>query len=199
MSRFEGFGQRRVREFSGKQRNPGRVSKTSRSRAGDERQGDDPHGLLRVVGAVGETHVSGAEQLEFSKDAINGDWTPAPQQKIKHALMTMNPTTNWMSGELIMGTMTFQRIPLPCHQWSLPGMDQMMEDHRLLDAASTAPQSPPTSACDELEGRPNHHVSRLQRMAADQRTAEHRAWWPPGRPPGRTRWWWRRRFRKRHR
>src|SRR5712671_6339407 len=45
-------------------------------------------------------------------------------------------------------------------------MDQMMEDQRLPEAASTAPQSPPTSACDELEGRPNHHVSKLQRMAA---------------------------------
>src|ERR1017187_2642877 len=80
--------------------------------------------------------------------------------------MTMKPTTKPTSGELIIGTMTFQRMPLPCHQCSLPGTDQMMEDQRLPEAASTAPQRPPTSACDELEGRPNHHVSRLQTIAA---------------------------------
>ena len=45
-------------------------------------------------------------------------------------------------------------------------MDQMMADQRLSEAANTAPQSPPTSACDELDGKPNHHVSKLQRMAA---------------------------------
>src|SRR5713226_7361225 len=68
-------------------------------------------------------------------------------------------------GELIIGTTIFQRTPLPSHQCSLPGTDQMMDD-QWPDAASTAPQSPPTSACDELEGRPNHHVSKLQMMAA---------------------------------
>src|SRR5260221_11188791 len=80
--------------------------------------------------------------------------------------MTRKPTTKPTRGELIIGTMTFQRMPLPCHQCSLPGMDQMMDDQRLPEAASTAPQSPPTSACEELEGKPNHHVSRLQTMAA---------------------------------
>src|SRR5450756_190568 len=76
------------------------------------------------------------------------------------------PTTKPTTGDVIIGTMTFQRMPLPCHQCSLPGMDQMMEDQRLPEAASTAPQRPPTRACEELDGRPNHHVSRLQRMAA---------------------------------
>src|SRR5919199_1852990 len=33
------------------------------------------------------------------------------------------------------------------------------------DWTSAAPISPPISACDELEGRPNHHVSRFQAMA----------------------------------
>src|ERR1039457_864976 len=61
--------------------------------------------------------------------------------------------------------MTFQRTPLPCHQCSLPGTDQMMADQRLPEAASTAPHSPPTSAWEELEGSPNHQVSRLQTMA----------------------------------
>src|SRR4030095_12947335 len=32
-------------------------------------------------------------------------------------------------------------------------------------AASAAPQSPPTRACEELEGRPHHHVIRSQIVA----------------------------------
>src|SRR6187399_3351580 len=28
-----------------------------------------------------------------------------------------------------------------------------------------APSNPPTSACDELEGKPNHQVSKFQKMA----------------------------------
>src|SRR5271170_5149702 len=80
--------------------------------------------------------------------------------------MSRKPTTKPTSGDKIIGMMTFQRMPLPCHQCTLPGMDQMMDDQRLPEAASTAPQSPPTRACDELDGRPNHQVSKLQRMAA---------------------------------
>src|SRR5919197_6007315 len=33
------------------------------------------------------------------------------------------------------------------------------------DWTSAAPTSPPISACDELDGRPNHHVSRFQAIA----------------------------------
>ena len=36
--------------------------------------------------------------------------------------------------------------------------------------AMAAPTNPPTSACDELEGNPHHHVSRFHIIAAD--TAE---------------------------
>ena len=43
----------------------------------------------------------------------------------------------------------------------------MIDDH-LPEAASTAPHNPPISACDELDGSPNHHVSRLQTMAASK-------------------------------
>jgi len=70
-----------------------------------------------------------------------------------------------------MGTMTFQRMPLPCHQYTLPGMDQMMEDQRP-EAASAAPQRPPTSAWEELEGKPSHHVSKFQAMAPS--SAQHK-------------------------
>src|ERR687885_761646 len=33
------------------------------------------------------------------------------------------------------------------------------------DCTSAAPTSPPISACDELDGSPNHHVSRFQAIA----------------------------------
>src|SRR5205814_9280968 len=33
------------------------------------------------------------------------------------------------------------------------------------DGASAAPTSPPISACDELDGNPNHQVSRFQAIA----------------------------------
>ena len=36
-------------------------------RAADERQRNDAHGFLRVIGAVGETHVARAEQLQFAE------------------------------------------------------------------------------------------------------------------------------------
>ena len=40
-------------------------------------------------------------------------------------------------------------------------------------AASAAPTSPPMSACDELEGRPNHQVSEVPGDCAEQ-AREHR-------------------------
>src|SRR5450756_2975467 len=75
--------------------------------------------------------------------------------------MTRKPPTNPTNGDVIIGTTTFQRMPLPCHQCSLPGTDQIMTDQLLPAAARHAPHNPPTSACDELEGRPNHQVRRL--------------------------------------
>src|SRR5262245_31583733 len=75
--------------------------------------------------------------------------------------MTRKPTVNPNTGEVTMGTTTFHSSPLPSHQCSLPGMDQMMTLHLLCAAARHAPQSPPTSACDELDGNPNHHVMRF--------------------------------------
>ena len=45
-------------------------------------------------------------------------------------------------------------------------MDQTSTFQWLCAAARHAPHKPPTSACDELDGRPNHHVRRFQAMAA---------------------------------
>src|ERR1039457_365114 len=45
-------------------------------------------------------------------------------------------------------------------------MDQTRTCQLLRAAARHAPHKPPMSACDELDGRPNHHVSRSHTMAA---------------------------------
>src|ERR1051326_2975354 len=41
----------------------------------------------------------------------------------------------------------------------------MMTDHLLPAAAKAAPHSPPTSACDELDGRPTPQVARFHTIA----------------------------------
>src|SRR6516225_8070566 len=89
--------------------------------------------------------------------------------------MTRKPRTKPQIGEVTIGTTTFQRMPLLFHQWSALGSDQMRTAQLSWAAAIQAPHSPPTSACDELEGSPNHHVSRFQKMAATRaqmRTSE---------------------------
>src|ERR1039458_7407871 len=45
-------------------------------------------------------------------------------------------------------------------------MDQTRTCQSLRAAARPAPHKPPISACDELDGRPNHHVRRSHTMAA---------------------------------
>src|SRR6266550_3576424 len=44
-------------------------------------------------------------------------------------------------------------------------MDQTMTPQLLCAAARHAPHSPPTNACDELDGNPTHHVTRSHTMA----------------------------------
>src|SRR6187455_3544607 len=78
--------------------------------------------------------------------------------------ITIKPRHKPSMGEVTIGTTTFQRIPLPSHQCSLPGMDQMITLQLLWAAARQAPQSPPTRAWEELDGSPNHHVSRFHTM-----------------------------------
>src|SRR5258706_4278480 len=68
-------------------------------------------------------------------------------------------------GEVPIGTMTFQRMPLPRYQcWAL-GWDQMMTCQLFCDAASAEPHNPPIRAWLELDGSPNHQVSRFQKIA----------------------------------
>ena len=45
----------------------GRCVKSPALRGGEKRQGDDAHGLLRVVAAVAEAQIAGAEDLQLAK------------------------------------------------------------------------------------------------------------------------------------
>src|SRR3954464_14882449 len=67
-------------------------------------------------------------------------------------IITANAITNPSSGESTSGRRTFS-----------PSADHLKA---LTPAcATTAPASPPTSACDELDGMPYHHVIRFQVIA----------------------------------
>src|SRR5512144_2342681 len=77
----------------------------------------------------------------------------------------MKPRISPAMGEVIIGTITFHHSPFPSHQCCLSGSAQMSTRQLLWAAASAAPHSPPMSAWLELEGRPNHHVSKFQAMA----------------------------------
>src|SRR5262245_15711179 len=61
--------------------------------------------------------------------------------------------------------MTFQSNPLPSHQCLASGWAQIITCQLLPEAASAEPHSPPINAWLELEGNPNHQVSRFQKMA----------------------------------
>ena len=80
--------------------------------------------------------------------------------------MTRKPKTKPKTGDKIIGMMTFQIRPVPSHQCLGLGMDQTRTCQSFRAAARHAPHKPPTSAWDELDGIPNHQVSRFQRMAA---------------------------------
>src|SRR5262249_8825285 len=79
--------------------------------------------------------------------------------------ITMNPSTKPAIGDVTMGTITFHNSPLPSHQCSLLGCDQMITCQLPPDAASAEPHNPPISAWLELEGSPNHQVIKFQMIA----------------------------------
>src|SRR3954470_11810645 len=64
----------------------------------------------------------------------------------------MPATANASTGAIRAGTLTFPSRPLP----SIADAPS---------AANAAPTTPPISACEELEGRPNHHVARFHMIA----------------------------------
>ncbi len=90
----------------------------------------------------------------------------APTQAIiaNSAPISAKPMTNPASGEVIIGRITFGHRPLPAHQCA-PGCDQMIACQLLCAPASAAPHRPPTSACEELEGKPHHQVIKSQIVA----------------------------------
>ena len=65
-------------------------------------------------------------------------------------IMAMYATMNPPSGETIIGMTTLSRIEV---QWTIRPQ------------ARPAPASPPMSACEEDDGRPNHQVMRFQAIA----------------------------------
>src|SRR5690606_34457473 len=76
------------------------------------------------------------------------------------AMPSRKPTT----GEVTIGTSTFQTRPLLCAQ--LPASCTQISESRLLcEADNAAPHRPPISACEDEDGSPNHQVTRFQTIA----------------------------------
>src|SRR6478735_6799148 len=78
------------------------------------------------------------------------------------APMISMPRMKPANGDSTMGMTTLGSSPLPCHQCSAPGMFQMIACQLSPAAANAAPQRPPTSACDDEDGKPHHQVIRFQ-------------------------------------
>src|SRR5690349_22347613 len=64
-------------------------------------------------------------------------------------------------GEITIGRNTFHTRPLLCIQ-PPRSCDQISASQLPCEADSAAPHRPPISACEDDEGRPNHHVNRFQ-------------------------------------
>src|SRR5512140_1136814 len=79
--------------------------------------------------------------------------------------MTEKPKSRPASGDVTIGMITFQRRPLPNHQCLSLGTDQIITFQLFPAAANAAPHKPPTKAWLELEGSPNHQVTRSQMIA----------------------------------
>src|SRR5215472_5652904 len=98
------------------------------------------------------------------KNRLTGAGRAFRSMKYRKA-MKQNPSTKPASGEVTMGTMTFQSNPLPSHQCWLLGCDHKITFQLFPAAANAAPQRPPIKAWLELEGKPSHHVSKFQIIA----------------------------------
>src|SRR5690348_3843800 len=80
------------------------------------------------------------------------------------APITAIPSKNPPIGEATIGTNTFGINPPPSHQ-RFGSVAQMIARKLPSDAANAAPHKPPISACEDDDGKPNHHVIRFQMMA----------------------------------
>ena len=76
--------------------------------------------------------------------------------------MKATPSVNPMKGEMIIGLISLGQRPTVLPAESVA--DQIRRPHSRWDWPSTPPQSPPTRACEELDGMPNHQVKRFQTM-----------------------------------
>ena len=97
---------------------------------------------------------------------IRASQPPAPFIALITAIsapIITRPRVKPASGELTMGTITFQKMPSLRVQCSA-SRAQISTSKSLPAAASAAPTSPPISAWLDEEGRPNHQVIRFQMM-----------------------------------
>ena len=76
--------------------------------------------------------------------------------------MKITPSVKPMNGEMNIGLISFGQRPTVLPAASVP--DQIRRPHSRWDWPRTPPQRPPTSAWEELEGMPNHQVSRFHTM-----------------------------------
>src|SRR3982751_6852390 len=79
------------------------------------------------------------------------------------APMISRPSRKPATGELTIGTSTFQKMPEFLARLA-PGFDQTSACQLKSEAASAAPHRPPISAWLEDEGMPRHQVIRFQKM-----------------------------------
>src|SRR5574337_87183 len=89
---------------------------------------------------------------------------PNQANSASKAPITTMPSTKPATGDATIGTSTFGINPPPRHQW-FGSVAQMIAWKLPSEAANAAPHKPPISACDDDEGKPNHHVIRFQMIA----------------------------------
>ena len=119
---------------------------------GDQREEDDPHRLLRVVGAVREREQRARGELPEPEAARDDAGRLAADDPVGDEDRQRRRRRNASTGATSAGTATFSISPL---QSTALGPS----------AASVAPTMPPISACEDDEGRPNHQVTRFQAIA----------------------------------
>src|SRR5437773_2109161 len=87
-----------------------------------------------------------------------------PAMSANNNPIKINPATKPSTGEVNIGTTTFQSSPLPFQNgWS--GCDQINAPHWLCEAASAVPHRPPIKAWLDDEGRPRYQVIKFQMIA----------------------------------
>ena len=117
----------------------------------DQREGDHPHRLLRVIGPVRKRHERPGRDLSQAKASVHGTWLGVAEHVEGEDGEQRTPNTSPMSGEATSAMTT--GITDPHFTASTPY------------ATTPIPMSAPISACDELDGNPKRQVMRFQTIA----------------------------------